>query len=38
MRRMVSMLGGTEGTELVLSRLAKTRNNGEFLLTLNKEV
>jgi transcription termination factor Rho len=38
MRRMVSMLGGSEGTELVLSRLAKTRNNAEFLLTLNKEV
>jgi transcription termination factor Rho len=38
MRRMVSMLGGTEGTELVLSRLSKTKNNPEFLLTLNKEV
>lgn len=38
MRRMVSMLGGSEGTELVLSRLAKTKNNAEFLLTLNKEV
>jgi transcription termination factor Rho len=38
MRRMVSMLGGTEGTELVLSRLAKTKSNPEFLLTLNKEV
>ncbi len=38
MRRMVSMLGGTEGTELVLSRLAKTKSNPEFLLTLTKEV
>ena len=38
MRRMVSMLGGTEGTELLLGRLAKTQSNGEFLLTLNKEV
>ena len=38
MRRMVSMLGGTEGTELVLSRLSKTKNNPEFLFTLNKEV
>ena len=38
MRRMVSMLGGTEGTELVLSRLSKTKSNPEFLLTLNKEV
>jgi transcription termination factor Rho len=38
MRRMVSMLGGTEGTELVLGRLAKTQNNAEFLLTLNKDM
>ncbi len=38
MRRMVGMLGGSEGTELVLSRLAKTRTNADFLLTLNKEV
>jgi len=38
MRRMVSMLGGSEGTELMLSRLAKTKNNPEFLLTLNKEL
>jgi transcription termination factor Rho len=38
MRRMVGMLGGSEGTELVLSRLAKTRSNAEFLLTLNKEL
>jgi len=38
MRRMVSMLGGTEGTELVLSRLSKTQSNAEFLATLNKDV
>ena len=38
MRRMVSMLGGSEGTELVLGRLAKTQNNGEFLQTLSKDV
>ena len=38
MRRMVSMLGGTEGTELVLSRLSKTKSNPEFLLTLSKEL
>jgi transcription termination factor Rho len=38
MRRMVSMLGGSEGTELMLSRLAKTKSNPEFLLTLNKEL
>jgi transcription termination factor Rho len=35
---MVSMLGGTEGTELLLGRLAKTQTNDEFLATLNKEV
>jgi transcription termination factor Rho len=38
MRRMVSMLGGTEGTELVLGRLAKTPKNADFLATLNKDV
>lgn len=36
LRRMVSMLGENEGTELVLARMAKTRTNGEFLATLNK--
>jgi transcription termination factor Rho len=38
MRRMVSMLGGSEGTELLLSRLAKTQTNDEFLETLNKDI
>jgi transcription termination factor Rho len=38
MRRMVAMLGGTEGTELVLGRLAKTQSNDEFLATLNKDL
>ncbi len=38
MRRMVSMLGGSEGTELVLGRLAKTQTNEEFLETLNRDV
>lgn len=38
MRRMVSMLGGSEGTELVLSRLSKTEKNDEFLQTLNKDM
>ena len=38
MRRMVSMLGGTEGTELVIGRLAKTENNAEFLVTLTKDI
>jgi transcription termination factor Rho len=38
MRRMVSMLGGSEGTELVLSRLSKTDANEEFLQTLHKDM
>ncbi|MFN8592339.1 MAG: transcription termination factor Rho [Thermomicrobiales bacterium] len=38
MRRMVSMLGGSEGTELVLGRLAKTQSNQEFLETLNRDI
>nr|MBA2363694.1 transcription termination factor Rho [Chloroflexia bacterium] len=38
MRRMVGMLGGTEGTELLLQRLGKTKTNEEFLGTLNKEL
>ncbi|MDP9365455.1 MAG: transcription termination factor Rho [Chloroflexota bacterium] len=38
MRRMVSMLGGSEGTELLLGRLAKTGSNAEFLETLNRDV
>jgi transcription termination factor Rho len=38
LRRMVGMLGDNEGTELVLTRMAKTRTNEEFLLTLNKNM
>lgn len=38
LRRMVSMLGENEGTELVLTRMAKTRANEEFLQTLNKSM
>ncbi len=38
MRRMVTMLGGSEGTELMLTRLAKTTKNTEFLETLNRDV
>ena len=37
MRRMVGMLGGTEGIELLLGRLAKTGSNAEFLQGLNRE-
>src|SRR5262245_56781926 len=36
LRRMVSMLGENEGTELMLTRMAKTRTNGVFLATLGK--
>ncbi len=36
LRRMVSMLGENEGTELVLTRMSKTRSNTEFLTTLTK--
>ncbi|RMD79183.1 MAG: transcription termination factor Rho, partial [Chloroflexi bacterium] len=36
LRRMVSMLGENEGTELMLTRMAKTRSNAEFLQTLSK--
>ena len=36
LRRMVSMLGENEGTELVLTRMSKTRSNPEFLATLTK--
>jgi transcription termination factor Rho len=38
MRRMVSMLGGSEGTELLLGRLSKTQSNEEFLETLTRDV
>ncbi len=42
LRRMIGMIGdggqNTEATEKVLERLAKTRNNAEFLATLTKEI
>ncbi len=38
MRRMLTAIGSTEGTELVLSRLSKTPNNKDFLATLTKDV
>ena len=37
LRRMMSALGGLESVELVLQRLEKTKNNAEFLATLNKD-
>ncbi len=36
LRRMVSMLGDGDGTELMLTRMAKTKTNSEFLATLSK--
>ena len=43
LRRMVSMITGnavnsTDGTERVMERLAKTKDNEEFLATLTKEI
>lgn len=38
MRRMVGVLGGTEGLELLLARLTKTKDNHEFLATLTKDI
>jgi len=38
MRRMVSVLGGSEGTEALLGRLAKTKANTEFLENLTKDI
>ena len=39
LRRMVAALGGgPEAVIPVLERLTKTRNNAEFLATLNKEM
>ncbi|MBI4329445.1 MAG: transcription termination factor Rho, partial [Chloroflexi bacterium] len=42
LRRMIGMIGdggqSTEATEKVLERLAKTRNNAEFLATLTKDL
>lgn len=43
LRRMVSLItsdaiNSTEATERVLERLAKTKNNAEFLATLTKEI
>lgn len=36
MRRMIDILGPEERTEVILERLRKTKNNAEFLETLNK--
>jgi len=36
LRRMVSMVGDNDGTELMLTRMAKAKTNAEFLATLGK--
>lgn len=39
LRRMINAIGGgPEATELVLSRLSKTKSNAEFLTTLHKDI
>ncbi len=38
MRRMLSAVGPNEGIELLMQRLAKTKNNAEFLVSLTKSV
>ena len=38
LRRMVAALGGQEGLELLLQRMAKTKSNKQFLDTLNQGV
>ena len=38
LRRMVSVLSPDERTEVILERLQKTKENKEFLETLNKSL
>lgn len=38
LRRMLDVLGPDEGTELLLTRLSKTKDNKEFLNTLSKNL
>jgi transcription termination factor Rho len=38
LRRMVSAIGGTEGIEAMLTRMARTSSNREFLATLTKDI
>jgi len=38
LRRMIDTIGGTDSVELILERLGRTRNNEEFLNTLNKDI
>jgi len=36
LRKMVDMLGADERTEIILEKLARTKNNEEFLKTLGQ--
>lgn len=38
LRRMITAIGGTEGIEALLTRMAKTASNRDFLATLTKDV
>ncbi|MGH2459173.1 MAG: transcription termination factor Rho [Chloroflexota bacterium] len=38
LRRMISAIGGTEGTEAMLTRLSRTTSNRDFLSTLSKDI
>ena len=38
LRRMISAIGGSEGTEAMMSRMARTGSNKEFLATLSKDI
>ena len=38
LRRMISAVGGLDGLQLLLERMAKTKSNEQFLATLNKDV
>ncbi len=38
LRRMISAIGGTEGIEAMLGRMARTSSNREFLATLSKDI
>ncbi len=38
LRRMISAIGGTEGIEAMLTRMARTSSNREFLATLTKDI
>ncbi len=38
LRRMISAIGGSEGTEAMLTRMGRTSSNKDFLSTLSKDI